>query len=43
MMQPKSFKKLRTKEGNYTKEKYVNTAKEESELEASSPFPETVP
>ena len=35
MMQPKSFKKLRTKEGNYTKEKYVNTAKEGF---TSSPF-----
>ena len=37
------FKNLRVKEDNYTKQNYVNTAKEGFEVQASSPFTETLP
>lgn len=37
------FNNLKAKEDNYTREKYVNTAKEGFELKASSLFPETLP
>ena len=37
------FKNLRVKEGNYTKEKYVNTAKEGFDVEESPPFTDTLP
>ena len=37
------FKNLRVKEDNYTKEKYVNTAKEGFDVEESPPFTDTLP
>lgn len=37
------FNNLKAKEDNYTREKYVNTAKEGFELKASSLFTETLP
>ena len=37
------FKNLRVTEDNYTKEKYVNTAKEGFDVEESPPFTDTLP
>lgn len=36
------FNNLRVKEDNYTNEKYVNTAREGFEIEASTPFTQTL-
>lgn len=43
MMKATSFNNLRVKEDNYTNEKYVNTAREGFEIEASTPFTQTLP